>query len=249
MSCGEGAATEGRPPAGTGGDTALRVGRYRWVELQLFEILGRAARGVRHHPSQVLFREASYHHAWHVELWDDRLSALGVRDAASLTVPSCEAASEAMSRLASLVEGDGEGQASEGDTAAAEGAGPTGASSGRSGDAQAAGRLAGVYRVVLPRLLVACSGHLRAASPVSDGPVLRALGLVVPDLMRDWLRGESVLQTILAASGGDEASDGASRRVSEVTADMEEALRGHWMFGPPPASDVGCRELLTAPLL
>lgn len=258
MTCGEGAATSGRPPTGTGGDTALRVGWYRWVELQLFEILGRAAGAVRHHSSQVLFREASYHHAWHVELWDDRLSALGVGDAASLTVPSCEAASATMSKLASLAslaaEGDGDGEASdgeasEGDAAAADGAGPTGASSRRSGDAQAAGCLAGAYRVVLPRLLVACSEHLRAASPVSDGPLLRTLGLVVPDLMRDWLRGEALLQTLLAGADRGDASAGVVRRMSEVTADMEEALGGHWMLGAPPASDVGCRELLTAPLL
>jgi hypothetical protein len=58
-------------------------------------------------------------------------------------------------------------------------------------------KLVGVYRVVLPRLIASYAGHLDRASPVTDGPAIRALKLVLADELDDWKEGEAVLQSLL----------------------------------------------------
>lgn len=59
-------------------------------------------------------------------------------------------------------------------------------------------RLAGAYRVALPRLWSAYDRHGRDAGPVADGSTLRTLGFVAPDVAADWREGEQHLQEILA---------------------------------------------------
>lgn len=57
--------------------------------------------------------------------------------------------------------------------------------------------LAGLYRVVLPRLVTGYRCHLGATAPVSDGPVIRALRLVLTDEIEDWHAGERLVQSLL----------------------------------------------------
>jgi hypothetical protein len=64
------------------------------------------------------------------------------------------------------------------------------------------GRLAGLVRVVLPRLVVLHDGWVAVLSPVADGALLRTLRMVVADEVDDWRAGERVLQAVLA--GGSE---------------------------------------------
>lgn len=59
-------------------------------------------------------------------------------------------------------------------------------------------RLAGAYRVALPRLWAAYDRHGRDAGPVADGSVLRTLGFAGPDVAADWHEGEAALQELLA---------------------------------------------------
>jgi hypothetical protein len=61
-------------------------------------------------------------------------------------------------------------------------------------------RLAGVYRVVLPRQVAAYQRHLEDASPVTDGPTIRALQLVLADEVADWRAGELLLQGVLGSA-------------------------------------------------
>ena len=68
--------------------------------------------------------------------------------------------------------------------------------------------LAGLYRVVLPRLVTGYARHLRAAAPVADGPVIRALRLVMSDEVEDWHAGERLVQGLL--SGPDEVASASS---------------------------------------
>lgn len=79
-------------------------------------------------------------------------------------------------------------------------------------------RLAGAYRVALPRLFAAYTSHRAAASPVSDGATLRTLGIVGPDLASDWGEGEVALQGLLLdeAAVGDAA--GAVRGLEALLA-------------------------------
>jgi hypothetical protein len=78
-------------------------------------------------------------------------------------------------------------------------------------------KLAGVYRVVLPRLIASYAGHLDRASAVAEGPAIRALKLVLADDLDDWKEGEAVLQSMLI----DEL---AVRRAAEHQAALEGRL-------------------------
>jgi hypothetical protein len=57
--------------------------------------------------------------------------------------------------------------------------------------------MAGLYRVVLPRLVIGYTRHLGATAPVSDAPAIRALRLVLTDEIEDWHAGERLVQGLL----------------------------------------------------
>ncbi len=76
------------------------------------------------------------------------------------------------------------------------GAAPAGAAALAAMDSTIA-RLAGVYRVALPRLYAAYRRHRLQADPTSDGAAIRTLDLLVPDVVADWQEGEVLLQRLL----------------------------------------------------
>jgi len=57
-------------------------------------------------------------------------------------------------------------------------------------------RLSGLYEVVLPGLIATYSDHLERSTPVTDGPTIRALRLVLADEEEDARTGERVLQAL-----------------------------------------------------
>ena len=57
-------------------------------------------------------------------------------------------------------------------------------------------KLAGLYEVVLPALIDAYTEHLERTTPVTDGPSIRALRLVLADEEADARTGERVLQSL-----------------------------------------------------
>ena len=75
-------------------------------------------------------------------------------------------------------------------------------------------RLAGAYRVALPRLVAAYHGHRLRADPTSDGSVIRTLDLLLSDVVGDWREGEVFLQLLLT----DEAAVG---RAAAAVASLE----------------------------
>lgn len=78
-------------------------------------------------------------------------------------------------------------------------------------------RLAGAYRVAVPRLLAAYAAHRAEADGLADGPTARTLDLVRSDLEADWLAGERALQGLLRAPAD-------ARRAADVVASLEGAL-------------------------
>ena len=58
-------------------------------------------------------------------------------------------------------------------------------------------RLAGLYRVVVPRLIVTYGRHLRRARAAADAPAVRALRLVRRDEVEAWQAGEALLEQLL----------------------------------------------------
>lgn len=88
-------------------ETARQLGHYRWIEMRLFEVLGGWATDVPETDVKLLLAEQAHHHAWHAELFGDRLPGLPDRTVDDLTVaPTAELAGfvEALERPDSTLE-------------------------------------------------------------------------------------------------------------------------------------------------
>ncbi len=80
-------------------------------------------------------------------------------------------------------------------------------------------RLAGLYRVVLPRVVTATAGRLAAASPVADAALARSLRFVLADDLDEWRDGEGLLQSLIGGPGDvDLASAHAARLEKTIVA-------------------------------
>lgn len=85
------------PPAALGlEEQASLTGAHRWVELRLFEILGGWVADETSEPARVLFDLHSRQHAWHSELFGDRLPVLDWIDPVALTRPPSPQAENAL---------------------------------------------------------------------------------------------------------------------------------------------------------
>jgi hypothetical protein len=141
---------------------------HRWIELRLFEILGRWSAAVPVPEAKAMLGTQSHHHAWHAQLWESCLPSLPHLQPDAVTVaPSPEVAD-----VFASVRDDGD-------------------------EVDAVGKLVGVYRVIIPRLCRAYADRRACATEVADGPVLRVLDLVEQDLRRDGAAGERLIQSLL----------------------------------------------------
>ncbi len=81
---------------------AEMIGGYRWLEHRLFEITG-AWSAQAHDPGVRLHLfEASHQHAWHAQLWADRLPQLDQLDPEALSVPYGPAAGSLIDALGAV---------------------------------------------------------------------------------------------------------------------------------------------------
>ena len=146
--------------------SAALLGAYCALERRLFELTGAWAADPGADPSLRVPLDAwSAEHAWHAELWADRLPVLSVVDAQALV--------ELPGPLAEVL-----------------------------GELEAAtpiGRLAGLARVVLPRLVTSYARHLEVSPVASEAPVRRALRLVLSDETEAWAAGEALLEARLTS--------------------------------------------------
>jgi hypothetical protein len=149
-------------------EAATVNGGNRWLEMRVFEIMGGWVSTVPELDIKLALATQSYHHAWHAELWEDRLPVLAGIDADELTTP----ASDGFERLIAILAEPG--------TSTIE-------------------RLAGMYRVLLPRKISAYRAQQGAASVVAEAATMRALDLVLRDEVADWQEGEALLQSLLSS--------------------------------------------------
>lgn len=68
-------------------ETSTRLGRLRWMELRLFEILGSWVPETDEPEISAFLARTSHHHAWHADLWLEHLPTLWGEDAETLTSP------------------------------------------------------------------------------------------------------------------------------------------------------------------
>ena len=165
--------------------TAALVGEYRWIEATLFATLGAWVTDLPLAGVQVLLDAQSMRHAWHEELFAERLPVRAGADPDGLTTPS--PATAALFAALDGIEVPEVGPGSSWPPADRAGAPRPGALP----------RLAGLYRVVVPRLVTTYTRHLRVTVPVADGPLRRALRLVLRDEVEDWLAGERLVQRLV----------------------------------------------------
>jgi hypothetical protein len=168
------------------GELAGLARRYAALERRLFEVLGGWVPTVPEPEVKLLLREHSFQHAWHAQLWDELAPRTG---------PGVGAA-----------HGSGE--------AAVTGTGRGGLEDALASIAEAASIAEGlhaVYHVVLPELVQDYRALRQGTNPATDGPLLRALGLILADDESAIEAGASLLGVLVGTTGGgegDAAPDG-----------------------------------------
>ena len=186
---------DGVGAVGTGPALALEVqarlvGSYQWVERRLFEVLGSWVGSEPVPEAQVLFDVYSQQHAWHAELFADRLPALDSVDPATLMVPP----SAEVDRMLGVLAGGGPRRRAPG----ADG-GPHRRATG--GDVPAGGHAA-APRGHGPRGAAPAGHRLHAAISVGCRPsptrrCTAALRLVLRDEVEQWQAVEALTQALL----------------------------------------------------
>ena len=81
-------------------ELARRLGRCRWVELRLFEVLGGWVTSVPEPEVKHLLAVHGPHHAWHAELWHDRRPRLAHLPADELVAPATPEVAELLDAVA-----------------------------------------------------------------------------------------------------------------------------------------------------
>jgi len=175
-------------------DTHARlVGAYQWIERRLFEVLGLWVVSEPVAEARIMFDLFSQQHAWHAELFAERLPALDQVDPDTLTVPPSVEVDRVLSALAGEVSLGASGDRPEPE--------PAVFLAPRPGAGIPAGgtllRMVGLGRVVLARLVAGYGLHLQRASTVADAPVRRCLRLVLHDEIEQWQAVEALTQALL----------------------------------------------------
>ncbi|MGZ8766469.1 MAG: hypothetical protein ACXW2C_12345, partial [Acidimicrobiia bacterium] len=88
-------------------ESAKRVGHYKWIEIKLFEALGGWVATVPELDVKLVLGRHCYHHAWHADLWDQRLPELREMNPDRLNVPPNE---ELVAFVDAMREPDGPGE-------------------------------------------------------------------------------------------------------------------------------------------
>ncbi len=141
-----------------------RIGQHAWIEMRLFEAIGAWVTSVPELEVKAVLAAQSHHHAWHAELWHGLLPSIPDLRTADLVAPADEATRAIADSLAEPL-----------------------------GPGETVARLERLYRDVVPGLIATYRDHLDRTTPVTDGPTIRALHLVLTDEEDDLLAGESLL--------------------------------------------------------
>jgi hypothetical protein len=219
---GPSSAASGGPPL-TLDEQARLVGGYQWAERRLFEVLGAWVESEPQVQAQVLFDIYSQQHAWHAELLSEWLPVRdGVEPGALVLPPTIE-----IDRLLATLSG----------TRADGGRSGTVDLGSLTGEERPAGgtlfRLAGVTRVVLPRLIAGYQLHLQRVAPVADAPLARCLRLVLRDEVEQWQVLELLTQTLVRRPHDVAVVTAHQQRLEEMVAATGPGLMP-WPEGAEP---------------
>lgn len=189
-------------PSFTIEDHARRVGNYQWIEMKLFETLGGWVPVIPELDVKLRLGTQSHHHAWHAELWEQRLPELREMERDGLTRPANDL-------VVAFVDALNEPRAPE----------------------LTLEKLVGVFRVLLPHKIATYSFHLHATSPIADAPTRRALRFMLQDECDDWREGEALVQSLLATPD-DVQRAGAHQARLETLLVQAGGIAGPGSVGP-----------------
>ncbi|MDQ6798248.1 MAG: hypothetical protein M3011_09585 [Actinomycetota bacterium] len=179
-------------------ESARLAGHARWLETQLFEVLGSWVATECDARAKVLWSTHSLRHATGADIWSDRQPRVAHLDRDALTVAASPGVAALVAELDDLTH--------PGDSA---------------GPMMTLSRLVAVARVVEPRRLDAYRNRCRRAHPLADGPTLRWVGFLLGDAERCRAEAEALLA---AQVGGPDIDPDAIRAVE---AEMTSLLSGN----------------------
>jgi hypothetical protein len=147
-----------------------RVGGHAWVAARLFEMTGRWSTSVDDPRARAWLGAASRRYGWHAELWHGLLPAVP-----HLAVDELVSPPDVLAPLLAELDGlDGLAGAEDADRA-----GSDAPVDGRTA------RLADLTDRVLEAAIDELEQHRDVTTPISDGPTLRVLSLVLADMPAD----------------------------------------------------------------
>lgn len=143
-----------------------RIVSYRWAQQQISAALGGWVATIPELDVKAMLGPHCYQHAWHADLWRQRLPELKEADE-NRAEPANDAFAAFMAKLTSPDDGD-----------------------------QTIEKLVGVYRVVVPHLLATYTFHRHVTSDIVDAPTVRLLGFMLQDLHQQLAEGEMMIQDL-----------------------------------------------------
>ena len=147
-------------------ESVERIANYKWAEQQISAALGGWVATIPELDVKAMFGPHCYQHAWHADLWRQRLPEL--REAnEDRAEPANEAFAEFMSELTGPDDADATIE-----------------------------KLVGIYRVLVPHLLATYSFHQRVTSDIVDAPTVRLLKFMIDDDVEQLITGEMMIQDL-----------------------------------------------------
>ena len=147
-------------------ESVERIVNYRWAEQHLSAALGGWVATIPELDVKAMLGPHCYQHAWHADLWRQRLPEL--REAnENRAEPANDAFAEFMTELTSPEDADATIE-----------------------------KLVGIYRVLVPHLLATYSFHQRVTSDIVDAPTVRILKFMIDDDVEQLICGEMMIQDL-----------------------------------------------------
>ena len=143
-----------------------RIVGYRWAQQQLSAALGVWVATIPELDVKAMLGPHCYQHAWHADLWRQRLPELKEPNE-HRAEPANDGFAAFMTRLTSPDVGD-----------------------------QTIEKLVGIYRVLVPHLLATYTFHRHVTSDIVDAPTVRILGFMLGDLHQQVAEGEMMIQDL-----------------------------------------------------
>jgi hypothetical protein len=195
-------------------ESVQRIVHYKWAEQHLSAAIGGWVATIPELDVKAMLGPHCYQHAWHADLWRQRLPELREKDEARAEPPN-DAFIEFMDELTSPEAADATIE-----------------------------KLVGIYRVLVPHLLAVYSYHQRVTSDIVDAPTVRILKFMIDDDIEQLICGEMMVQDLartakLRTRAGKWQTHLDVLLVKAGGVAGEETLGGRPRIGMPPRAVLG----------